>query len=455
VFRPSTSIRIDDAHRPRSGDGLRGDLRAGIGDGATFSVMVGLGETYLPAFALAAGLGEVASGLVATIPLLIGATLQLAAPWGVRRCGSNRRWVLVFAACQGLAFLPLVMAAHFRVVTPGLVFASAAMYWGCGLATGPAWNTWIGTLVPERLRANYFARRTRFGQVGLLAGFTCGGIALQVGTRYGAALDVFAMLFLTATLFRLVSIYFLSSQRELTQPTLPEFSPTTWPRARSPHSTARGLLLYFLAVQVAVQISGPYFNPYMLQHLHFSYAQYVLLVGAAYISRIVALPALGRVAHRYGARRLLWVGGIGIAPLSAAWLISDNFWYLVALQLVVGVFWGSYELSTVLLFFEAIPERERTGVLTRFNFANALATFIGSMIGGLSLIGFGKLKVTYLTLFVVSSLARCVALAVLWRVSPASVPERAPVVPLPSMRPPTHGPAYVPSGGPADQGIAA
>jgi hypothetical protein len=31
-----------------------------MGDGASCSVMIGAGETYLPAFALAAGLGEVA-----------------------------------------------------------------------------------------------------------------------------------------------------------------------------------------------------------------------------------------------------------------------------------------------------------------------------------------------------------------------------------------------------------
>ena len=53
------------------------DLRALTADGIAFSAMVGLGETYVPAFALGAGLGEVVSGLVATVPMLAGACLQM------------------------------------------------------------------------------------------------------------------------------------------------------------------------------------------------------------------------------------------------------------------------------------------------------------------------------------------------------------------------------------------
>ena len=108
----------------------------GLGDGAfVWGVMVGIGETYLPAFALAAGMGEIASGLVATIPLLVGSLLQLAAPWALKRCGSFRRWIVTCAALQGLAYVPLLIAALVGKVPMLLVFGAAAVYWGAGLAT--------------------------------------------------------------------------------------------------------------------------------------------------------------------------------------------------------------------------------------------------------------------------------------------------------------------------------
>jgi len=73
---------------------LRKNLRASVADGAAFSVMVGIGETYFPAFVLALGLGQLASGLVSSLPILLGAILQLVSPLCVKKLGSSRRWVL-------------------------------------------------------------------------------------------------------------------------------------------------------------------------------------------------------------------------------------------------------------------------------------------------------------------------------------------------------------------------
>src|SRR5579863_5101065 len=62
---------------------LRKNLRNSVSDGAAFSVMVGIGETYFPAFVLALGMGEIAAGLIASIPLLVGAILQMISPAAV------------------------------------------------------------------------------------------------------------------------------------------------------------------------------------------------------------------------------------------------------------------------------------------------------------------------------------------------------------------------------------
>ena len=75
-------------------DVLRRDLRAMTADGICFSTMVGLGEAYVPAFALALGHGAAAAGLLATLPLLAGACFQLVTPEAVRRLRSYRRWVV-------------------------------------------------------------------------------------------------------------------------------------------------------------------------------------------------------------------------------------------------------------------------------------------------------------------------------------------------------------------------
>jgi MFS family permease len=155
----------------------------------------------------------------------------------------------------------------------------------------------------------------------------------------------------------------------------------------------------------------------MLKKLHLSYGQFALLTAAAVSAKVLSLPFFGRYAQRFGTRRLLWIGGLGIVPLSGLWLVSSNFWYLMVLQITGGVAWAAYELAMFLLFFETIDAKERTGTLTIYNVGNALATVGGSLLGWGMLKLLGETQSAYLALFVASSFCRIGALVLLARVT--------------------------------------
>jgi MFS family permease len=397
---------------------LRRNLRASTIDGAAFSVMVGVGETYLPAFVLALGLSDVTAGLIATVPMLAGAVLQVISPRAVRRLGSHRRWVVLCALTQALGFLPLVLAALAGRIPTSLIFLLAAIYWGSGMATGPAWNTWIGTVIPASIRARFFARRTRVTQGCVLGGFLLGGAALQIGSTLQRPLWAFAVLFLIAAMCRFVSARFLSVQSEPT-PLPPNHRILPIPElVRRFRDGADGrLLVYLLAVQVAAQIAAPYFTPYMLRQLNLPYSKYVLLIGAAFVAKIIASPSLGRIAHRCGALRLLTIGGVAIVPLSMMWTFSDSFAYLLGVQLLAGTAWAAYELASFLLLFEAIPSEERTSILTAYNVIYAISTVAGSLVGGAALRFFSDSRAGYMILFALSCGARVLTILLLQRVT--------------------------------------
>lgn len=422
---------------------LRKNLRNSVSDGAAFSIMVGIGETYFPAFVLAMGFGEIASGLVASIPLLVGAILQMISPLAVVWLGSNRRWVVSCVILQAASFLPLVLAAVVGRMPVVGVFAVVSLYWAAGLGAGPAWNTWMETVVPFRVRAPFFAMRTRLGQAGTLLGFLAGGAALQYGKSSGHVLEAFAAIFLVAGVCRCFSARFLSRQSETVATHAEQIHVSLGEllsRIRS-GSTER-LLLYFLAVQVAVQISGPYFSPFMLGQLKISYLDYVGLLATSFVAKILMLPACGRFAAQFGSRRLLWVGGIGIMPVSGLWLYAQGYVQLVALQFVAGAVWAAYELAMFLLFFETCRREERTSILTMFNLANAVALGIGALIGGAVLKLFDKSYEAYLVLFGLSSFARAATLVFL-KLTPEATDDE------PSLVVPRLEPATVPSAVPA------
>ena len=413
----SAESRFVTADRQTNGKRLRSDLRASVLDGAAFGGMVGFGETYFPAFALAVGLGEMAAGMVSSVPLVAGGLMQLASPLAVRLLRSHRRWVVVCAVIQALSFLPLLIAALAETISTTTLLAVAAIYWGAGLATGPAWNTWIGTIVPRSVRPRFFAHRTRISQAGVFAGFLFGGILLQYASEYDRSLPAFATLFGLAGVCRLFSAWMLRMQSEPV-PLPANMRQIPWKQVRHHlHASSGGrLLVYLVVVQAAAQMAGPFFTPFMLKKLEFSYGELVGLFSVAFFSKVVSLPIWGHVAKNIGARSLLWIGGIGIVPLSAVWIVSQNFAWLLLIQVVGGVVWGAYELAFFLLFFESIAEEERTSVLTIYNLLNTAAWVGGSLIGGMILISYEASFNGYLVVFGLSSVGRLAALLLLARI---------------------------------------
>jgi hypothetical protein len=403
---------------------LERDLRAMTADGVAWSAMVGLGETYFAAFGLASGLAGGEAALLATLPVFAGSLLQLATPFAVRRLQSYRSWVVGCARLQAACFVPLIVAAALGRVPAALLFASAIGYWAFGMATGPAWNAWVGELVPPALRAGFFARRTRFAQVSLIASMASAGLLLHAGRSAGVALLTFAGLFACASAARVISSRFLASQSEPAGITH-EIAPLDLPHllARLRVSGARRVLGYLLAMQLVVNFSAPYFTPYMLGPLELSYAGFMTLTAASFLSRVAVMPFLGRLGDRRGAGRLLRYGAILIIPLPTLWLLSDHFAFLLCIQILSGVAWATVELGTLLVFFEGLEREIRTSVLTLFNVANAAAMASGALLGGVLFRALGEDTGAFHALFVASALARLASLPLLRRVplAPAHV----------------------------------
>ena len=133
------------AARRACGDALR-ICGPGMIDGLTCNVMMGITETlFVGLRPLPLGMGQVVAGLVASVPILAGAFLQLVSPRAIRLLGSNRRWVVLCVVFQAISFLPLAVTALIGQVPVAVLFLLSAMYWGSGLASGPAWKItgWI------------------------------------------------------------------------------------------------------------------------------------------------------------------------------------------------------------------------------------------------------------------------------------------------------------------------
>lgn len=390
---------------------VRRDLRAIVLDGAAFSVMVGAGQSYLQPFTLALGHSDVVGGLIATVPMVGGAFLQLAGPQLVVRLGSQKRWVVLASVVQALSWLPLAIGAWRGSLGVVALFALATVYWATGIGAGPAWTSWVETIVPVRLRARFMGRRQAICHAALFVSLVAAGRVLDVADAAGLSLRAFAWLFVASAVARLVSVTVLARQSE----------PVPLPHGvrhvgvlevarRIPRERGLQRLFCVLPLIFACQMAEPFLAPYVLRGLRADYGTYLLLLAASFLGRIVALPFAGTLARRHGAARVLRWGVVGLVPVASLWVLSDSVAWLVAVQLAAGVAWGAFELGNFLVFFEAVPHRERTGVITCYFLATSLATVVGSLVGGQILAALDAERVGYVAVFVASTVARIAAL---------------------------------------------
>jgi MFS family permease len=144
---------------------------------------------------------------------------------------------------------------------------------------------------------------------------------------------------------------------------------------------ALGFSAYVALMNGAVGISSPFFTVYMLRDLGLSYFEFTLLSGTSVFAQFLSLRTWGRIADVYGNRLVLMVTSISLPVIPTLWLVSDHFWYLVAIQGVSGLSWSGFTLCAGNLLYEILPTSRRAAYVAFHNVGTAAAVFVGAMLG--------------------------------------------------------------------------
>ena len=132
-------------------------------------------------------------------------------------------------------------------------------------------------------------------------------------------------------------------------------------------------------------MAAPFFAVYMLRDLQFSYLRFMATTAMAVLVQFLTLNTWGRISDVFGNRLILITTGSIIPVLPALWLVSDNFWYLLAVQIVSGLNWAGFSLSAGNFLYELVPSERRSRYMAFHNVLTAFAVFGGGMLGALSI----------------------------------------------------------------------
>ena len=379
------------AARDKRGQGAAADqsddasLSHSIKDAAAYAVMMGIGETYLSAFALFLKASTPQIGLLASLPPLLGSLAQLLSAWLGRLTGRRKPIILVGAGLQALAWLPITfLPLMFPSVAIPVLIASAVFY-QCGAhLAAPQWASLMGDLVPMKRRGRFFARRTSIVALVTFLSLVAGGLVLNQAASAGRTLAGFIVLFGVAMLARSISTYHLSRMRDPAGH-VAAFGFSTrdsfWRQLKA--SKFVRFSLFYALMQFSVAVASPFFAVYMLRDLEFTYAQYMANTGTSVLAQFLTLSQWGRLSDVFGNRRVLSVTGLMLPLMPLLWIFSTDFWYLLLVQVLSGLSWAGFTLSAGNFLYDLVARENRATYLAVHNILASAGLFCGALLGGL------------------------------------------------------------------------
>lgn len=366
-------------------DPKNGSLRPAIRDGISQSVMMGAGETYLGPFGIFLKASTLQVGLLATIPQLFGAILQLAGAWTMPRFRSRRTLVLAGVLVQASMWIPIALLPFLFGSGTGPVFMLIAwvlLYRGANGAVVPAWNSLIGDLVPPETRGRFFGNRNRLSGMGTFIALILAGIILDLFARAGATEVGYLIVFSAAFLARLDSGRWIAKYDDPELSIPPEQVFTFWQfLRRSPHSNFAKFVFFVGAINFGLAFSAPYFALYLLRDLKFSYVVFTAITAMATVSQFLTFRYWGELSDRFGNKKILNLCGWGVCLAPMLWLVSRDIVYLVLIQIYAGFVWAGFNLASANFIFDAVTPPKRALCVAYQGVINGVCVFAGSTAG--------------------------------------------------------------------------
>lgn len=359
-------------------------LRLVVVEGVMSMTAIGLQQTFYVPFLTAMGADRLQVGIGAGLPALLTGLIQVYVPGLLKKGSGYKKLVVLSVLAHAFSFLPFAVIAFWHgynaVWLSILAITVNAAMMGLG---NSAWSDWMSYLVPKRRRGKYFAMRNRVWTFFQLTVCLIAGRCLD--TVGGKALAVFSVIWGIAFLSRLLGGIVMNMQYEPPAVRLrPDEQGTFTDFLLGMHRNSFGrFVLAFSLLNFAAYFSAPFFAVYMLTDLKLSYLNYTILQSIPSIMIVVTMSFWGKLCDRIGYVLPMRLFCVIVLVLPLIWVVSRNFWVLVASQMLAGISWGGMQMTSFSYSLDAVGQQNRFRSISYLNCITGFCMFAGSSLGGL------------------------------------------------------------------------
>lgn len=370
-------------------------------------------------------------GMLSSIPMLVN-FIQPVGAYISEKTSSRFQYSLLTFGTSRLLWLILVIGIfannssvlNFQqlvVLTLSIVFFTNLLG-GLGSAS---WLSWLAIIVPRRLRGKYFGIRN---SVCNLTNFICVPVAgFIISHWYGGTIQGYGLVLSLGIICGLISLYCqyfkadvnpqLQNQNHLELCKSSSESicrdETNWTSIVWQNSNFLLFLVYFSVWMLAVHLSAPFFNFYLLDTLDLDVTLVTVYSSLQTGANLLMLIIWGKLADKIGNRPILICVGVLVAITPLLWLgIGHNqldFWlWLPLLHIFTGITWAAIDLCMTNMYLVIVPIKNQSIYIAIAAAVAGVSGALGTTIGGFIAQSheFGGL----LGLFALSSLCRLLGL---------------------------------------------
>lgn len=436
VTQPQTTL----THTTKSSiripkDVIRTSLRASTVDAVLAAIFsLGTSGILLSNFLVELDASPILFGMLSSIPMLVNLIQPLGAYLSERTTSRYHYSLFTFGIARLLwliLFIAIILFNWGKVnsqqleILTLLIILFTHLLGGMGSAS---WLSWLAMIVPRRLRGRYFGLRNSAASFTNLICVPLAG--LLVSQWYGGTIQGYSVILLISIFSGILSLgcqYFKIDvnpqlQNALIQNLQPEETEAKIAAIPAPDNSVSSIwknanfliFLAYLAVwTLAVNISAPFFNLYMLDTLNLD-VSWVTLYGSFQAgANLLMLIVWGKLADKIGNRFILISIGILVAATPLLWLgigvnHLDIWLWLPLLHILTGGTWAAIDLCNNNIQIGIAPIKNQSIYFAIASavagFSGALGTTIASIIAQFAEDG------SLLGLFILSSVLRLLAL---------------------------------------------
>ncbi len=359
-------------------------LKFSLRDSAFSAMSYSLTSLFLIAFAVSMGADHLFVGLLSSIPMLFWSITQIPASKLIERKGLRKKVTLVSITASRMVWF-LVFLLPFMNVSDRLflllVFATLSSL--LSAVSNPGWYSWLGDLVPARIRGVHFSSRMKVYTIFSVMALIISIIVFEIFPRSGS--NGFQILFLMGALSGLASSYYMSRMKE------PEYRKEEGKvnhRMISEEFLSRKrlgkLLMIFFVWNFGVMLSAPFYVVRLLEYMGADYTWVSIQAIVSCVSMIAFQSFWGRYSDHFGNKIIISFCALGAAFYPLIWIFAEVPVHIIPIEIIGGISWGGFNLAYFNYLIEISPRGKRPSYTAAFyaimGISGAFAPIAGALI---------------------------------------------------------------------------